>query len=337
MRHRRAFTLIELLVVIAIIALLIGILLPALGEARRVGRLAVCLSHLSQLSVSYQNYAADFKERLASFTWEPLKVYPDPFGGNYTPAAKGNWTHAASNQAADIIRRRADRPDIQPDPSRLPHRHYSHLVVNEYLSTNLPEKIMSCPEDRVLLGWQSEPKNLEPLPNGAAAGFNKWWGYSSSYQIVPAAWSPDQGDTVSQYPQDHNLFWTGGGTIPWGKRKMADIFYPANKVGVFEFIARHARKPLYHAYPQAVAPMLMWDGSAMPRKTADANRGFLPTNPAGAAATQYYYAPSILGVEPPTATGAAMDPVLGYYRWTRGGLKGVDYAGKEINTGQPLQ
>ena len=58
----RAFTLIELLVVIAVIALLIGIMLPALGAARQAGRDIKCLANIGQLALATNAYTIDFKD-----------------------------------------------------------------------------------------------------------------------------------------------------------------------------------------------------------------------------------------------------------------------------------
>jgi prepilin-type N-terminal cleavage/methylation domain-containing protein/prepilin-type processing-associated H-X9-DG protein len=77
--NRPAFTLIELLVVIAIIALLIGILLPALGQARAAAKATVNLTNLRSIGQGMEMYVGEYRR---------LPAFRLPAGMTHTPTGR---------------------------------------------------------------------------------------------------------------------------------------------------------------------------------------------------------------------------------------------------------
>ncbi|MBC7834603.1 MAG: hypothetical protein H7Y88_05820 [Phycisphaerales bacterium] len=326
----RAFALVELIVILAIIAALAAMLIVAASDSHRQGSLSDSLANLKSLATSHHNYGEDFQDKVATFSWratDQLSQWPElNMHGN-------DDNRAAANQAVDIIRRLANRTDIQPIQAWIPHILYSQLVLADYDQIALPDKRFVSPADKQKLLWAANhltfPSGVPPpVPIGDGNGLKRW-PYSSSYELPPAFFSHDAAagaqQTISQ-GSAHNQYFIPQGAI--ASRVRTDVRHPSHKVLLFDQHQRHfgTRTPFF-TMPEARLAGVMVDGSAHLLASAESNAGFNPNSPSTPFPMIVNYQPA--NFEPPLPSGV-MSSQVGRFRWTRSGLRGRDLGGPEI-------
>ncbi len=323
----RGFTIVEAVVVCVVVVLVCAMALSSGQHARKQAGLTGSLANLKKIGEVTGNYAADFQDHLWSFTWNE-----DYQPSQYADLQNGDNLQATSHQAVDIVRRRFSEDTLRFS-ARMGQYDLSTLVLADYLDESVPMEWVVSPGDELRLAWQADPDNPPDLnEQGGEAWAAMFAGFGSSYKLMPAFFAPDErtpeGNTISQYRGSHKLTIIPA-RMAYGGRRVTEVSSPSAKVHMAESASFFSGpRVTYYLLPQARVPVLMADGAASARTSGDANDSFVPNNPDSPSTSTTDYHPNPV-YDPPTIGGGDRDfSVETHYKWTRRGLRGIDFSGE---------